>query len=65
MGLVAQMRAAALEAHRGTIGIGGADAKISGAPVESMDLAQLPSHLSDPIVPHRVRCSKLPVEGLL
>jgi hypothetical protein len=59
VGLVAQVGATALEAHRGGVGVGGADPEIGGALVVAMDLPPLPPLLGDPVVARGIGCRQI------
>ena len=48
--MVAQVKPTALEAHRRSIRVGGADPLIGAALIEAVNLALLPTFLPDPVV---------------
>ena len=61
--VVAQVRAAILEAHRSSVRIGGADFEVRRPMVETMNLPLLSTFLSDPVVPCRILGSQFLVLG--
>jgi len=61
--MIAQMRSASLQAHRGRVRICGADAQVGGALVISTHFSLWPAQLGDPVVPGGIVLSQFLVLG--